>query len=240
MTRDLLVRGMLAGLLAAVLAGLFARFVGEPQVDLAIGFEAARERMAGMAEEPELVSRAVQKSLGLFTAVILYGSAIGGVFSLVFALSYGRVGRIGPRALSLWLAVAGLVAVTLAPAFKYPPNPPAVGLHETVAFRTESYFLMIAISLAGLVGAVQLARRLAARLGAFNAMLAGAALYVSLVAVSQAMMPAINEVPADFPAVVLWRFRLASLGMQAVLWVAIGVGFGWMAERVLRRNLRAG
>ena len=116
MTRDLLVRGMLAGLAAAVLAALFARLVGEPQVDLAIGFEAAHERMAHMAEEPELVSRAVQRGLGLFTAVILYGSAIGGIFSLVFAATYGRLGRIGPRSLSLLLAGAGFLAVTLAPA----------------------------------------------------------------------------------------------------------------------------
>ena len=70
MTRDLLVRGMLAGLLAAVLATLFAQLAGEPQVDLAIGFEAARDHTMGMAVEPELVSRAVQRGIGLFTAVL--------------------------------------------------------------------------------------------------------------------------------------------------------------------------
>jgi hypothetical protein len=49
-------------------------------------------------------------------------------------------------------------------------------------------------------------------------------------------MPAINEVPVDFPAVVLWKFRLAALGAQAVLWAGVGIGFGLMAEHVLRRS----
>lgn len=229
-------RGMLAGLAAAVLAAVFAHFVGEPQVDFAIGFEAAHEHMAHMAEEPELVSRAVQKTLGLFTAVILYGAAVGGIFSLVFAATYGRLGRFGPRSLSLLLAAAGFLAVTLAPALKYPPNPPAVGLPETIVFRTQTYFLMLMISATALVAAIQIGRRLAGRLGALNAVLAGAALYVVAIAVVEALMPTINEVPPDFPAVVLWRFRMASLGLQAVLWTAIGLGFGGLAEGLLRRR----
>src|SRR5437764_909537 len=46
-------------------------------------------------------------------------------------------------------------------------------------------------------------------------------------------LPAVNEVPKDFPAVVLWRFRLASLGTQAVLWAALGLVFGALTERSL-------
>ena len=36
------------------------------------------------------------------------------------------------------------------------------------------------------------------------------------------MLPAINEVPEQFSPFVLWHFRLASLGIQAVLWTTIG------------------
>lgn len=32
------------------------------------------------------------------------------------------------------------------------------------------------------------------------------------------VLPTVNEVPADFPATELWRFRLASLGTQLVVW----------------------
>jgi len=236
MTRDLLVRGMLAGLAAAILAVLFARLFGEPQVDLAIGFEAAHARAMGMAEDAELVSRAVQKGLGLFTAVALYGAAIGGIFSIVFALVYGRVAVIGPRSLALLLAAAGFLAIGLAPALKYPATPPGVGLHETIDYRTITYFAMIGFSVAGLVLAVWVAGWSGKRLGGLNGSLLGAGAYVLILSGILLAMPAINEVPADFPAVILWKFRIAAIGVQAVLWTAIGVSFGQLAEQVLHRS----
>lgn len=236
MTRDLLVRGMLAGLMAAIAAVLFARLFGEPQVDLAIGFEEAHAHAMGMVEHAELVSRGVQKSLGLFTAVALYGAAIGGIFAIVFAVSYGRLAAIGPRSLALLLAAAAFVAVALAPALKYPPTPPGVGLHETIDYRTITYFAMIGFSLAGLVMAVWIGGWSGRRLGGFNGALTGAGAYLLMLAGLLLAMPAINEVQVDFPAVVLWKFRLAALGTQAVLWAVLGIGFGLMAEQVLRRS----
>ncbi|WCM27974.1 CbtA family protein [Sphingomonas sp. QA11] len=238
MARTLLIRGMLAGVVAALLAVLFARLVAEPQVDLAIAFEAAKSHAMGGMDEPELVSRTVQKGLGLVIAVVLYGAAIGGIFALVFAGLYGRWSLLGPRSLALMLAVAGFVAIALVPALKYPPNPPAVGLHETVAFRTITYFAMIALSVVAMVIAAKLGRGLSQRLGGFNAMLVAGGCYVALVAAVQVVMPVINEVPVDFPAVLLWNFRMASLAMQAVLWAVIGIGFGAAAEHALRRGTR--
>ena len=46
-------------------------------------------------------------------------------------------------------------------------------------------------------------------------------------------MPAVNEVPADFPATTLWDFRVASLGMQLVLWAVLGAVFAATAARVM-------
>ena len=245
MTRDLLIRGMIAGILAAILATLFARTLAEPQVDLAIAYEASHSaheahNMPGMApaEEPELVSRTTQKGLGLLTALTLYGAAVGGIFSLVFAAVYGRIGALGPRSLALLLALGAFVAIALVPALKYPPTPPAVGQHETVAFRTIAYFSMIALSLVAMVVSMKISRALANRLGSFNTMLAGAAAYVVLIAAVQFVLPPINEVPADFPAVVLWNFRVASIAIQAALWVTVGIAFGALAERALRRGTR--
>jgi hypothetical protein len=224
---------MLAGLLAAILAVLFARLVGEPQVDLAIGFEEAHARAMGMAADAELVSRAVQKGLGLMTAVGLYGAAVGGIFSIVFALSYGRLAKVGPRSLALVLAAAAFVSISLAPALKYPPTPPGVGMHETIQYRTLTYFAIIALSVAGLAIAVNIGGLVGRRLGALNGVLIGAAVFIAFVAGELLGMPSINEVPAEFPATVLWNFRLAALGVQAVLWGGLGVLFGLMAERVL-------
>lgn len=229
---------MAAGVIAAALAFLFAFWAGEPQIDLAIAVEQARDAAAHAPHGPELVSRGVQKTAGLFTAVGLYGAAVGGLFALAFAVIYGRLAAIGPRSLALLLAVAAFVAVGLTPALKYPPTPPAVGQHDTVAFRTVAYFGIILLSLAGATLAAAFARRLRPRAGGFNAVAIGTGAYVVTMALVAALLPPIDEVPADFPAVVLWNFRLAAIGMQAVLWIALGLIFGWMAEAALLRSRR--
>jgi predicted cobalt transporter CbtA len=46
-------------------------------------------------------------------------------------------------------------------------------------------------------------------------------------------LPAVNEVPEQFPAVVLWQFRIASLGAQAIMWATLGLVFGALTERAL-------
>lgn len=239
-TRDLLWRGMFAGIVAALSATVFARIFAEPQVDLAIAFEAARSvhAMAGHAmEEPELVSRATQRGWGLLTATVLYGAAVGGMFSLVFAYCYGRLALIGPRTLALLLGALAFVVIAIVPGIKYPPNPPAVGLHETVAFRTAAYFAMIAMSIVACMIAVQLRHALARRLGPFSAFVCACCGFIAVVALAQIVLPAIDEVPAGFPATVLWNFRVASLGMQLVLWTIISLVFGRLSSDVIQRTI---
>jgi hypothetical protein len=51
--------------------------------------------------------------------------------------------------------------------------------------------------------------------------------------VAMLVLPPINEVPSEFSAIVLWRFRLASLGIEAVLWTTLGLVFGAVIERQL-------
>ena len=231
--RTLLVRGMLVGLAAAALALIFAWIFGEPQIGHAISFEDQQARLAGAAPAPELVSRTVQETFGLAVAVGLVGLALGGLFSIAFAICYGRIGRFGPRAASALVAAGAFVAVELVPFLKYPANPPSVGNPATIGHRTVLYFTMIAISVAIAIAVIQLGRRLAPRFGNWNASLLAAAAFIALVTAAYLALPAVNEVPGDFPAVVLWRFRLASLGTQAVLWATLGLLFGALTERSL-------
>jgi Probable cobalt transporter subunit (CbtA) len=140
MVRGLLVRGMLAGALAGLPAFGFAWISGEPQVDLAISFEQHIHAVAGETPEPELVSWTVQGTAGLLIGILVYGCALGGIFSLVFAYAYGRVGRLGPRATAAMIATLGFVTLILVPQIKYPANPPSVGKPDTIAVRTALYF----------------------------------------------------------------------------------------------------
>ena len=98
---------------------------------------------------------------------------------------------------------------------------------------------MLAISVAALVLTVALARRLSARYGAWNATLIAGAAFVVVIAIVQYVLLEIDEVPEQFSAVVLWRFRVAALGIQVVLWTTIGLIFGVLAERQLCRTVRS-
>ena len=241
MVGKLLVRGMLAGIAAGLLTFGFARMVGEPQVDQAISFEEKADAAKGEAPEPELVSREMQAGLGLLTGVVTYGAAFGGLFSLVFAYAYGRVGALSARALSAWLSLGAFIALVIVPNIKYPANPPSVGDPETIGTRTGLFFLMIAISLAAMVFSLKVRRRAALKLGAWNGSIVAGLMFVAIIAVVQLSMPAINEVPAAFPAVLLWKFRVAAIGMQLIMWTTIGLLFGALVERsaFMRVNGRA-
>ncbi|MCQ9135897.1 CbtA family protein [Streptomyces hilarionis] len=229
--RNLLVRGMLAGLGAGVLALVVAYFLGEPNVDGAIGFE--ESHAPAHEHEVELVSRSLQSTAGLATGVLVYGVAFGGIAALAYCFALGRVGRFGPRATALLLSGAALLTVYVVPFLKYPANPPAVGDHDTIAKRTTLYFLMTVLGVLLAIGAVIVGKRLAPRLGAWNATVVSVVGFVLVIGLAYGFLPSVNEVPADFPATLLWRFRLSSLAMQATMWAAFGLVFGELAERLL-------
>ena len=256
MAGTLLLRGMLVGIVAGTLCFGFLKIVGEPQVDRGMAFESQLDEAKVQAkaqaliakglpapkEEPELelVSRRVQAGIGLFTGVMVYNVAFGGLFALAFALAYGRMGDLGPRATATLLGAVGLVALYIVPNLKYPANPPSVGDPATIGTRTALYFSMIAISLAAMIVAGMLRLRLLARYGAWNAALIASAAYLIVMTAVGLALPTVSEVPEQFPAVVLWQFRIASLGAQLIMWATVGLVFGALTERAAmsRRELR--
>ena len=224
MVRTFLVRGMVVGIVAGLLSFGFLKVFGEPQVDRAVTFEAQHE--------PELVSRAVQAGLGLFVAVLVYSAAFGGLFGLAYAFAYGRIpGVLTPQTLATVLAATGFIAVYLVPNLKYPANPPAVGEPETIGVRTALYFAMIAISFAAMAGSIAFRRLFVARFGDWNATLIAGAYYIALMAAVGLLLPAVNELPEQFPAAVLWKFRIASIGSQLITWATFGLLFGALTQR---------
>lgn len=259
MMRSLLIRGMIAGLIAGFVGFGVAKVIGEPHVDKAIAFEGfVAERSAAAdshhgEEEDELVTRSQQNLAGLGTGALIYGAAMGGLFALVFAIAYGRFGTFTARGTAAVLALLGFVAVYLVPSLKYPATPPAIGDPDTLGRRTGLYLGLILVSVAAMVIAVAVRRRLAHRLGEWNATLVTGAGYVAAMAVCYLVFPGINEVPQEairgvvgavgdagvtFPPAVLWRFRVSAFGVQAALWVTIAIAFGFLAQRQLEQEPR--
>jgi len=234
---NLVLRGIVIGIVAGLLAFAFAKAFGEPAVAVAINFESAQDdaaRDAAIAkgekvapEEPEMFSRQIQTGVGLLTGVVGIGVGIGGLFAVLFAFGYGRMGSLGAKPTAALLALICLVTLYVVPALKYPANPPSVGLPETIKLRTGLYFLVMALSVVATLGGLYLRQRLLPRYQGWNATWMAVAAYGVAIAAIFVVLPHVNEVPATFPAVTLWDFRLASLGIQTVLWGSVGLLFGY-------------
>ena len=232
--RTFLVRGMLAGLLAGVCVFVFYKMSGESAIGSSIRFETSKVANADAEAMPDLVSRNVQSTVGLAAGTTLIGSALGGFFALGFAFTFGRIGFQDARAQALALACSGFIAVHLIPFLKYPANPPAASDPGTISKRTALYFLMLVISVVTAIGACLAQRSLKARVGTWNATISAVVGFVALISLVNLVRPGIDEVPSGFPASTLWQFRIAALGGQFLMWVVIGLTFGFVASRPSR------
>jgi predicted cobalt transporter CbtA len=238
--RSFLVRGLLAGLVAGVVAFGVAYVVGEPSIEAAIAIEetsAHTHEAAG--EHGTEVPRSLQSTLGLLTATAVAGTTLGGLVGVLSALALGRFGGLGVRGSTLLIAAIGFVSLYAVPFLAYPPNPPAVGQAETIETRTALYFATVAISIIAALTAVLVSRRLAARIGFWSAALVGVAGYLLVCGVAIGLLPRFDEVPADFPATVLYDFRTSSFGTQLALWAVLGVVLAELAHRLVHRSGRA-
>jgi hypothetical protein len=224
--------------------------------------QAVLDRAAGLPAEVadhELFSRTIQANVGIGAGIILFGAAMGGLYAVAYILACGRTGNVGPRSLALLVALGGFLGFYLIPFLKYPANPPSVGHQGTIRERSGLYLLMVLVSIAFLVLAVWLGQRLQARFGTWNAtLLAGLVCAVAL-GVVMVVLPSLGHLHANvsaygrhatetplplrnaqgqivypgFPADLLFKFRLYSVGAQAIMWAAMGLCFAPLAERLL-------
>jgi predicted cobalt transporter CbtA len=246
--RSFLVRGLLAGLVAGIAAFGVAYAVGEPSINAAIALEvsgghshadgtqhtAAEDEAAG-TEMP----RSLQSTLGLLTATAVAGTTLGGLVGVLSALALGRFGSLGVRGTTLLVAGIGFASLYVLPFVAYPPNPPAVGSAETIGTRTALYLATVAISVIAAVAAVLVGRRSAGRVGVWWAALAAIAGYLLVTLGAVALLPRYDEVPADFPASVLYSFRTGSFVTSLALWAVLGVVLAELAHRLVRASCPA-
>jgi Probable cobalt transporter subunit (CbtA) len=236
MEKRIIARGLLAGAIASVAAFAFARTFVEPAIGRAIAYE--ESHAPGHEHGVEMFTRDVQANIGMGFGVLAFGVAMGALFAVAYCVIHGRVGNLSPRSTSMLVAGGMFLSLYLIPFLKYPANPPAVSLEETIRQRTLLYLLIVVLSAALLAAAVCVGRTLAERFGAWSATLIATASYVVAIAVVMLALPTIDETPDDFPADVLYDFRLYSLGTQFVLWSVIAVVFGSMVHRLLEESPR--
>jgi hypothetical protein len=233
-SRRLIEALVLAGVIAALVTGVFHLIVSERFVDRAIALEeaAAQQELAGTtAEEHEPVfSRRTQK-LGLVVGELLYGLAAGMVFAGAFALLARRLPGRSRRAQIALLAVIVVVATVLIPFVKYPANPPGVGDPETLTRRQLLYVGCVLLSVAGAWLAARGTASLRARgWSAPAAVMAGIVFYVIWAVVLLLALPDRGD-PVSTPDRLLWQFRAASLAGQVLFWVVFAAVFALVLER---------
>lgn len=234
MVWTLVLRGLVVGVLAGLLAGAFAFVIGEPLVQDAIDIEEAGSAHASLVPFAHIsewnVSRGEQRG-GLFLATALYGLAIGGVFGAIFATLLGRGRERSPYQLATRLAGALFVAIVLVPFLKYPANPPAVGNPDTIGDRTVYYVVLLVGSALAMLAAARVAWSVPEDAVPWKRPLLAGGTFVLLAGLLFLALPGVSEIPGDFPAQLIWEFRLSSLGTQAVLWAALGIGYGIASYR---------
>ena len=229
-------RGALAGLLAGLVAGLYGLVLIEPSLQRAIDLESARAAAAGEMSD-ELVSRAGQH-VGLVVGMAVLGLTLGALFGLAFALLHRQKESAGSVVWreSLRLAAVGFAGLHLIAIVRYPASPPGIGSAATINERTNSWLLAVLVGLF----AAALAWRLAALLVERGAVqpwptLAVAGILAAALGLLFAALPDRPD-PADFPAGLLWTFRITSFGSYLILWGGLACSFTLLTARAARRS----
>lgn len=221
--------GAVSGLAGGLAMALFLLAVGERSISDAIALEDAAARAAGETHEA-VFSRGTQLAGG-FAGSVLAGVVFGLVLAVVFAAVRHKLAFADDWRRAVAVSATGFVTIALVPALKYPANPPAVGDPDTIGHRTTLYVLMLAWSLVATWGAWRLSLRLRERLTPDHVRLTAAvALFAMIVGVGFVVLPGTPDAVAA-PATLVWRFRTASLGGAALLWLVSGVVLGSLLER---------
>lgn len=210
MEKRLILRGVLVGAVAGLLAFVFARIFAEPIIARAIEYESARDAVLSSLEKaagrpvasagPDVFSRSLQANVGIGVGIVVYGAALGGAFAVAFMSSLGRVGRLTVRPLALLLALGGFLTIFFVPFLKYPANPPSIGHADTIKQRGALYLLMVVLSLVFAGAAVWTGRKLQRRLGNWNAGLVAVAAFAAVMAVVMLVLPQVGHLSANVDA----------------------------------------
>jgi Probable cobalt transporter subunit (CbtA) len=205
--KRLILRGVLSGAAAGLIAFVFGRIFAEPLIQKAIDYEGGRDaaqaaldtaagRPVGPAEA-EVFTRTIQADVGLGLGLVLFGAAMGALVAVVYTICVGRTGGVRPRPLALLVAGAGFLGFYLVPFLKYPANPPAIGNHDTIQIRGTLYLVMVACSVGFLALAVWGGQRLKPRFGPWNATLLAGAGFVVAIGIVMVALPSLGDLAAN-------------------------------------------
>lgn len=245
-------RYLLPGFVAGVACFVFSRLMIAPLIDRAVEYEAEREHAesqllgGGHEHGHELFSRAVQENFGAAVGITAFSIVMGVLFAVTYTVVRAVLARRGlrpdPTGLALLVAAGMFVAIALMPGLKYPANPPGVGLDDTTSARTSAFVTITAISVVTACVALAAGLTWSRRWGGWPASFLAVSGYLAVMLSAMVLLPNFHEAPGPlagpdglvldgFPAELLAQFRLYSLMVQALMWLAIGATFGCLVTQ---------
>ncbi|GAA3121800.1 CbtA family protein [Streptomyces rectiviolaceus] len=228
----LLGRGLVAGGVAGLAAGLFSLLLAEPLMDRAIRAEEKRS----VQHHEELFTRSAQHA-GLVVSAVVAGLAVGILFAVAYALVHRRDPGSAPWPRALAFAGAAFLAVSLVPGLRYPANPPGVGDPGTVGDRQAMWLAAMAIGVLGMFLTWQVYVRLAGRPVPVRQI---AAVLTTVAVLASLFLLPDNPDPVPVDAKLLWDFRVVSIASHALLWAVFAAVFGGLGLRAVREGAARG
>ncbi|WP_064961389.1 CbtA family protein [Mycolicibacterium canariasense] len=254
-----MLRYLVPGVVGGVVSFAFSRVMIEPLISSSVDYEGQREhaqaQLAGSDHEHghELFTRSVQENFGAAVGIIAMAVAMGVLFAVAYTVLRTVLIRRGfaPDSTGLALVLAGgmLAAINVVPGLKYPPNPPTVGLEETIGARSSAFLTITVIAVVGACVAVAVGLAWSRRWGSWPAAAVASGGYGLVILVAFVWLPSFHEVPGPisgpvgvlvegFPAEVLGEFRAYSVLNQALMWLTIGAT--WACLSAISDGRRAG
>lgn len=227
--KRVLLNGAFAGLAGGLALSAYMLLIGRGPINDALDYEEALAHEADGASHTHdaLFSQGVQE-IGGAVGLIIFGVALGLIFSITLASMAPRLGRVAPIHQATRLGAAGFIVVVVVPFLKYPANPPAVGDPDTINERTILYFAMLGLSIALANGVWSFVQRVEQQ--PLTRAWLGAALYtLGLTFIFLALPQGVDTIEA--PADLVWNFRLASLGGLAATWTVMTLTMGTLLTR---------
>ncbi|MEP9412855.1 CbtA family protein [Gordonia sp. VNQ95] len=265
MERKFIGAGVLSGLVAGIVAYVFARLFIEPQVAKAIDYEDGRSQAQEALEAAhghashehgaELFTRSVQENIGAGVGTVIFAVAMGAFFAVAFTILWTYLGHhfpdTDPRWASAAVGVLGFIAFFGVPFFAYPANPPAVGDDDTIGARSSAYLTITIVAVVAMIAAVVLALWLRPRWGGLGSAVVAAIGFLVVVTIAIALLPEFHEVPEPlmngdrivfpgFPSAVIGDFRVYAIANQVILWTVLTTAFAglltWMSRSSANRS----
>ena len=226
----LIKRFLLAGLAGGVCFAVWLWLVGEPVIRAALAFEETLPSKG--PSQPEMFSRSTQLVGGMLAGLV-FGVILAFLLGTVYAVTRHRIVGRGDQLAVLGTAAMAFLLTAVVPAIKYPANPPGIGDPDTLFKRSLAYFTLIVACLVVTAAVAALSARLKGRIDDSTRLVVTVVVGVAAFAALMLIWPDTNDpLPDTISALMVWSFRVKSLGGLALYWGVVGLLSGWLLSRV--------